>query len=129
MMRYALLFAGWICVALAVAGAILPLLPTTPFVLLAAWCFSRSSPRFHQWLLDQRHLGPYLRNWENGQGLTRRAKRRALIMLWLSLAASAWLTSHLGWYRLGLLIPGIFATRYLLRAKTLDDTPSEPVQK
>ena len=47
----------------------------------------------------------------------------------LSLAASAWLTSHLGWYRLGLLIPGFFATRYLLRAKTLDDTPSEPVQK
>jgi uncharacterized membrane protein YbaN (DUF454 family) len=78
MMRYALMFAGWICVALAVAGAILPLLPTTPFVLLAA---------------------------------------------------SAWLTSHLGWYRLGLLIPGFFATRYLLRAKTLDDTPSEPVQK
>ena len=79
MMRYALMFAGWICVALAVAGAILPLLPTTPFVLLAAWCFSRSSPRFHQWLLDQRHLGPYLRNWENGQGLTRQAKRRAPI--------------------------------------------------
>src|SRR5690606_32013768 len=98
-MRIVLLAAGFVCVALAVAGAILPLLPTTPFVLLAGWCFARSSPRFHLWLLEHRWLGPYLRNWQDGRGLTRQAKRRALALLWLSLALSAWLAEQAGWLR------------------------------
>ncbi|MGE8546868.1 YbaN family protein [Alcaligenes sp. Marseille-Q7550] len=119
-MRIILLAAGFVCVALAVAGAVLPLLPTTPFVLLAGWCFARSSPRFHLWLLEHRWLGPYLRNWQDGRGLTRQAKRRALALLWLSLALSAWLAEQAGWLRLLLLIPGAGATWYLLRCKTLE---------
>ncbi|HRL21865.1 MAG TPA: YbaN family protein [Alcaligenes sp.] len=126
-MRILLLAAGLLCVALAVAGTVLPLLPTTPFALLAAWCFARSSPRFHQWLLEHRWLGPYLRNWQDGRGLTRRAKQRALVLLWLSLALSAWLAQQTGWLRLLLLIPGVAVTRYLLRCKTLPDHP--PVQQ
>ncbi|WP_341666860.1 YbaN family protein [Alcaligenes sp. SDU_A2] len=126
-MRILLLAAGLLCVALAVAGTVLPLLPTTPFALLAAWCFARSSPRFHRWLLEHRWLGPYLRNWQDGRGLTRRAKQRALVLLWLSLALSAWLAEQTGWLRLLLLIPGVAVTHYLLRCKTLPDHP--PVQQ
>lgn len=128
-MRIILLAAGFVCVALAVAGAILPLLPTTPFVLLAGWCFARSSPRVHLWLLKHRWLGPYLRNWQDGRGLTAQAKRRALVLLWLSLALSAWLAQQAGWLRLLLLIPGVGATWYLLRCKTLPAEESHPPPK
>lgn len=128
-MRIILLAAGFVCVALAVAGAILPLLPTTPFVLLAGWCFARSSPRFHRWLLEHRWLGPYLRNWQDGRGLTAQAKRRALVLLWLSLVFSAWLAQQAGWLRLLLLIPGVGTTWYLLRCKTLPAQEATPAPK
>ncbi len=65
MLRRSLLFGlGVCCLLLAVVGVVLPLLPTTPFVLLAAVCFSRSSSRFHRLLLNQRLFGPLIRGWE-----------------------------------------------------------------
>lgn len=55
---------GWTCVALGAAGLFVPLLPTTPFLLVAAWCFDRSSPRVHAWLLRQPALGPLILDWQ-----------------------------------------------------------------
>lgn len=55
---------GWIFLALGVIGIFLPLLPTTPFLLLTAYCFSRSSERWHNWLLSQPHLGPMILDWQ-----------------------------------------------------------------
>lgn len=63
MVRPLYLAAGWLCLGLGFLGIFLPLLPTTPFALLAAFCFSRSSTRLYHWLLDQKTFGPIIRDW------------------------------------------------------------------
>jgi uncharacterized protein len=68
--------AGFISVALGIAGIPLPLLPTTPFLLLAAFCFARGSKRWHQWLMTQPTLSPYILAFREKRGLTRRQKWR-----------------------------------------------------
>jgi uncharacterized membrane protein YbaN (DUF454 family) len=72
--RTAYLVAGFILVGLAVLGIFLPLLPTTPLLLLAAACFSRSSERWHRWLLNHRTFGPIIRSWQERRCIPRRAK-------------------------------------------------------
>lgn len=66
--------AGLISLALAIAGAFLPLLPTTPFLLVAAFAFARSSPRLHNWLVNHRQFGPMIENWQRHGAISRRAK-------------------------------------------------------
>ena len=68
-----------------VAGIFLPLLPTTPFVILAAFFFSKSSPRLHQWLLHHPHMGPYLLEWEKHRVIRLRAKVVATLTVIVSL--------------------------------------------
>ena len=79
---------GWLCVGLGAAGVFLPLLPTTPFMLLAAFCFARSSPRFHDWLLGHKRFGPLILNWQRHGSISRRAKASALLAMALALIAS-----------------------------------------
>lgn len=74
--RKVYIFFGLLMVALGTAGIFLPLLPTTPFLLLATYLFARSSPRLHAWLLNHRHLGPYIHAFRNRTGLTRVQKWR-----------------------------------------------------
>jgi uncharacterized membrane protein YbaN (DUF454 family) len=77
-MRALLLAAGWAFVALGFIGAFLPLLPTTPFLILATACFARSSPRFEAWLLRHPRFGPALRRWRERGAISHRAKLMAL---------------------------------------------------
>jgi uncharacterized membrane protein YbaN (DUF454 family) len=72
---------GGICVGLAFLGIFLPLLPTTPFLLLAALCFSRGSTRMHRWLKEHRLTGPILKDWEENRVIRPRVKRTAAIMI------------------------------------------------
>ena len=81
-MRIAFFIMGWFATALGALGAFLPLLPTTPFLLLAATCFARSSPRTREWLLNAPHLGPALRNYLEHRVVPTRAKAFALLLLW-----------------------------------------------
>jgi uncharacterized membrane protein YbaN (DUF454 family) len=73
--------AGVILTALAAIGIILPLLPTTPFLLLAAWCFANSSERCHRWLIEHRIFGPILKNWHENRCIPKRAKILAVSMI------------------------------------------------
>jgi len=72
---------GFFFLLLGATGVVLPLLPTTPFVLLAAACFARSSPRMHQWLLDSELFGPMLSSWEANRCVSRKVKGFALSMM------------------------------------------------
>ncbi|USI72559.1 YbaN family protein [Sphingomonas morindae] len=77
MMRGVWLGLGLVCVGLGIIGALLPLMPTTIFLILAAGCFARSSPRLEAWLLDHRHFGPSLRAWRAEGAMSGRAKAMA----------------------------------------------------
>lgn len=88
--RYLWLGFGFLATGLAILGAVLPLLPTTPFLLLAAFAFARSSPRFHDWLVNHPQFGPLIRNWRRDGSIDPRSKRLALAMMALALSSS-WL--------------------------------------
>lgn len=72
---------AWICVGLASAGVVLPLVPTTPFLLVAAWAAARSSPELHAWILDHPRFGPLLQDWQEHRALRPRTKIIALLLL------------------------------------------------
>lgn len=79
--RLIMLVVGWISLGLGILGIFLPLLPTTPFVLLAASCFSKSSPRLHSRLLNQPLLGPVIQNWEREGSISQNAKGTATVLM------------------------------------------------
>ena len=80
---------GWASLGLGALGVLLPLLPTTPFLILAAYFFSRSSRRLHAWLLDHPVFGPPIENWRAHRAISRGAKLAALVAILLILAVSA----------------------------------------
>jgi hypothetical protein len=86
--RWVLLGAGWLFVVLGVLGAVLPVLPTTPFILLAAACFARSSQRFYDWLLANRVFGPLIRDWRAHRTIPNRARWTGIAMIVVFLGSS-----------------------------------------
>lgn len=118
--RGLLIVLGLLSVGLGVLGAFLPLLPTTPFLLLAAACFARSSVRLNHWLHSNRLFGEYLRRYRNGEGMPLRAKLVTLVLLWTSLTASAvYAVSAQHWpVWIFLAAVGIGVTLHILRIKT-----------
>ena len=117
-MRAAFIVAGTLALLLGVIGIVVPLLPTTPFVLLASACYLRGSTRLHRRLLSHGRLGACIRDFEAGRGIPRRAKIVALGLLWISVAHA------IGQYgnpagALALLALAAGVTTYLLRLPTL----------
>ncbi|OEO24226.1 hypothetical protein AX279_20650 [Pseudomonas sp. J237] len=117
LVRYALLAIGWLSVALGVIGIFLPVLPTTPFLLLAAACFMRSSERFYLWLTSHPHLGPWIRDYLDGEGIPLKGKIYAISLMWLSIGFSCYLVP-LFWARTFMLTSAVLVTLYILRQKT-----------
>ncbi|UCF45008.1 MAG: YbaN family protein [Candidatus Bathyarchaeota archaeon] len=82
------LIAGTICLVLGAIGIVLPILPTTPFLLAAAACYYKSSPRMHNWLLNNKWFGEYIRNYKEGKGLSAKTKIFTLTILWITMGVS-----------------------------------------
>ena len=118
--RPLLIVTGTVAVILGIVGMFLPILPTTPFLLLAAACYARSSDRFLNWLLNNRYFGEYIRNYREGQGMPRSAKILTLTALWLTLGMSAAFATTALWLRLLLGLIGTGVSIHLLRLKTLE---------
>lgn len=102
-MRLLFVVGGLLFVGLGVLGAFLPVLPTTPFLLLALFCFARSSPRLQAWLLQSPFFGPYLRDWQRHRGVRRRVKIVAVTMVVTVVGLTLWL-ADLSWLARGGLI-------------------------
>lgn len=83
-LRWLWLLGGIVFVAVGAIGAVLPLLPTTPFLLVAAYCLARSSPKLHDWLLNHRSFGPLISNWDRYGSIDRRSKRIAIAIIALT---------------------------------------------
>ena len=75
---------GFLSLLLGAIGMLLPLLPTTPFVILAAFCFARSSPRIESWLINHRQFGPHIRNWRHHGAINKKGKKAAMIAFAIS---------------------------------------------
>lgn len=113
------LAAGFIALILAIAGIVLPILPTTPFVLLAAACFARSSPHFHGQLLTNRVTGPIVREWLEHRSIPRKVKRWVYFLLALSFGSSI-LMMPSGWHKAMLAVLGIILAGFIWRIPVRD---------
>ena len=97
--RVLIIACGTASVGVGVVGALVPLLPTTPFLLLAAYLFARSSERLYEWLLGNRLVGGYLRRYYEGRCMSGRHKVVTLALLWIALGLSALLAVDAWWVR------------------------------
>ncbi|WP_172294011.1 YbaN family protein [Pseudoruegeria sp. HB172150] len=79
--RHLFLVLGWLSVGLGMIGVVLPVLPTVPFMILAAFLFAKGSPRARDWLLNHAHFGPHIRDWEARGAISRRAKIAAAVTM------------------------------------------------
>lgn len=118
-MKFLLNVIGSIAVILAILGVFLPLLPTTPFLLLASACYVRGSERMHRWLLHNRFFGEYLRNIEHKRGMPLRGKVITLIVLWVSMSYSIYIVNAL-FVKVVLIAIAAGVTIMILRMKTLE---------
>ncbi|MDP1678406.1 MAG: YbaN family protein [Bacteroidota bacterium] len=93
--RWTLMFAGTVLVGIGILGIFLPLLPTTVFFLMAAWCYARSSKKFYDWLHHNKAFGKYLKNYREGNGITTSGKISIIVILWGGILYSIIVTQSL----------------------------------
>ena len=115
--RGTLIVAGTFFLGLGILGIILPILPTTPFFLLSAACYSRGSERFYKWLMGNRWFGKYISNYRTGKGIPVKVKVGSITMLWFTISFSVFFIVTHPILRFILFIIAILVTMYLLLIK------------
>ena len=124
--RVFLLIAGTISLALGAIGIFIPLLPTTPFLLLSAACFLRSSKRMHDWLLSNKWFGEYIKSYQEGRGIPAKTKMAAIITLWAAIILSAvFFLGEILVAQIILLIIAVGVSVHLLRLPTFKKNATE----
>ncbi|MFP4555489.1 MAG: YbaN family protein [Bacteroidales bacterium] len=117
--RFLMVTGGVVSVTLGIIGIALPLLPTTPFLLLAAYLFLRSSQRLYRWLLTHRVFGSYIRNYIHHRSISKSVKVSTLIILWATICISAYFMKELIWVQLLLLLVAIGVSIHVLSLRTM----------
>ncbi len=117
---------GTISLAFGIIGIALPLLPTTPFLLLSAACYCRGSEKMHTWLLEHKLFGRYIRDYQEKRGIRKKAKITAIVTMWASILLCAWYMGYseimpdiIMYVQILLLIIASGVTIHLLKLKTL----------
>ena len=120
MIKIILRIVGTISLILGIIGIALPILPTTPFLLLTAFCYLKSAPAWHKRLLESKHLGPYIKNFQENKCIPLRIKVYSISMLWLTISISAIFFVSLWWVRALLFAIAVGVTIHIL------SYPSQP---
>lgn len=110
---------GTLFLVLGIVGIFVPVLPTTPFLLLAAALYFRSSPRLYDWLMKHKRLGPYIRNFREFRAIPLRVKIISVSLVWLTLLYSSFFIVTAWWLRILLLVLAVILTWHILSYKTL----------
>lgn len=113
------IFIGTLSLILGVIGIFLPLLPTTPFLLLTAAFYVRSSPRLYDWLLRQKHLGPYIRNFRENKAIPLKAKIISVSLVWITILYCVGFLLPYWWLKAIFLLIAAGTTYHILSFKTL----------
>ena len=116
--RYLLISAGTIFLGFGIIGIFLPVLPTTPFLLLAAACYARSSKRFYDWLMNNKWFGTYIKNYREGRGVPLKFKVFTISLLWITILVSVFFVINNYLIDLLLIIIAIGVTIHILTIKT-----------
>ena len=119
MYRYFLVVLGTISLALGILGIFLPLLPTTPFLLLTAALYFRGSEKFYNWLINHKILGEYIRNFRENRAIPLRVKIISVSLLWITILSSAYFFVPYWWAQLIMIIIAILVTKHILSFNTL----------
>jgi uncharacterized membrane protein YbaN (DUF454 family) len=118
---------GSLSLGLGILGIFLPILPTTPFLILAVFLFAKSSQRMHSWILHNRLFGRYIRNYVSGKGMPPAAKVLVFVILWATICISAFLAVSTLWIRIVLFAVALGVSIHILTIPTLrekrEDTP------
>ena len=116
-----LIFAGSLSLALAIAGMFLPVLPTTPFLLLSAACYMKSSPELYRRLMSHPRLGPYIRNFNENKAIPLRVKIVSVTLLWMTLLYCTFCVAETLWLKIVFLSVAAGVTIHILSYRTSDD--------
>ena len=119
---------GSLFLGLGILGAVLPLLPTTPFLVLSAACYARGSERFYNWLLNNKWFGNYIRNYLEGKGIPWKSKVATIALLWITIGCSAAFAVQSLAVRIVLIVIAIGVTTHVLFISTLrqgEESPQE----
>lgn len=118
--RVFLIVAGSISLGMGILGIFLPVLPTTPLLLLAAACYVRSSDRLYQWLITNKRFGPYILNYREGKGIPLKSKIMGVTLIWISMLFTVIVVIPLVSIKILLLGIAAYFTRFILKQKTLE---------
>jgi uncharacterized protein len=119
--RFLMVTAGLISVGLGILGIVLPILPTTPFFLLATYLFVRSSQKYYRWLLSHKLFGNYIRNYIYKRAISKEVKISTLSLLWASILISVIFATSLLWLRILLILIAIGVSIHILMLNTMKD--------